>query len=93
MWKVLESRAAQKTLDGAPANVRRKWDVWVSIVETSGPGGLRQIKGFYDHPLDGKWRGHRSSSLNEDYRVIYLVRREELTVAVVDVNKHDYRKR
>jgi toxin HigB-1 len=93
MWRVLESKAAAKALDRAPPEVKRKWDVWVSIVEQSGPEGLRDIKGFHDEALSGAWQGHRSSRLNLAYRVIYRASSGTLEVLVVDVTKHDYRKR
>lgn len=93
MWRVLESKAAGKALDRAPPEVKRKWDVWVSIVEQSGPEGLRDIKGFHDESLSGAWQGHRSSRLNLAYRVIYRASSGTLEVLVVDVTKHDYRKR
>jgi addiction module RelE/StbE family toxin len=93
MWRVLESKAARKTLEGAPPDVRSKWDVWLEIVRQSGPDGLRRITGFHDKALSGEWRGHRSSRLSRSYRVIYRSEREHVEVHVVDVTKHDYRKR
>ena len=91
MWKVLESKSARKTLDVAPPEVRRKWDIWLAIVELDGPEGLRRVVGFHDEALSGTWKGHRSSRLSIAYRVIYSVQRDALTVHVVDVTKHDYR--
>jgi hypothetical protein len=35
----------------------------------------------------------RSSALSRQWRVIYAVRGEELTVFVLEVNPHDYRKK
>jgi plasmid maintenance system killer protein len=93
MWRVLESKAARKVLDGAPEEVQRKWAVWMTIVEQSGPAGLRPIKGFHDEALSGEWQGHRSSRLNVRYRILYRVARDWFEVHVVDVTRHDYRKR
>ena len=59
----------------------------------SGPEGLRQIRGFNDEALRGEWQGHRSSRLNQQYRVLYKIERQEVRVAVVSVNAHDYRRR
>ena len=59
----------------------------------SGPQGLRLIKGFHDEALRGEWKGHRSSRLGLQYRVIYKVEAEEVEVLVVDVTPHDYRRK
>ena len=93
MWSVFESAAAVKTLTRAPLEIRQKYDLWLSIVQTSGPQGLRLIKGFRDEALKGRWQGHRSSRLNLQYRVIYRVVAAEIRVYVVDVTAHDYRRK
>ena len=53
---------------------------------------LREIKGFHDEALGGKWKGFRSSRLNEQWRVIYRVVADVLLVQVVRVTPHDYRR-
>jgi addiction module RelE/StbE family toxin len=58
----------------------------------SGPMGLRLIRGFRDEALTGRWKGYRSSRLNEQWRVIYQVRADVLLVRVVRVTPHDYRR-
>lgn len=59
----------------------------------SGPVGLVAIKGFRDELLRGEWKGHRSSRLNQQYRVIYRIDRDRVFVEVVDVTAHDYRRK
>ena len=54
--------------------------------------GLGLIRGFNDDSLRGKWKGHRSSRLSQQYRVIYRVEKEEFFVLVIEVTPHDYRK-
>ena len=91
MWRVRESKAARKVLDKAPTEIRKKWDLWLSIVEHAGPEALQRIPGFHDEALKGPLQGHRSSRLNDRCRVIYRVTREELTVHVVEVTRqHEY---
>jgi Txe/YoeB family toxin of Txe-Axe toxin-antitoxin module len=51
------------------------------------------IRVFNDESLGGEWLGHRSSRLNEQYRVIYRVERGEIRVQVVTVTAHDYRRK
>lgn len=92
MWTIFESKIAQKQLDKIPVHILKRYEKWKDIVKISGPEGLQQIKGFYDHALKGKWQGYRSSYLNETFRVIYWVNRDEVCVRVVEVNLHDYRK-
>ena len=91
MWEVYEHRRAAKRLDRLPKEVLKRYEKWKDIVRISGPDGLRLIKGFHDEALHGEWKGHRSSRLGEQYRVIYMV--EEQKVLVMDVTAHDYRRK
>lgn len=90
MWVVLEHRRLSGRLARIPSAVRKRYEVWKSIVQNSGPQGLREMQGMRDEPLRGLWKGYRSSRLNRKYRVIYRVRAVEVLVLVVDVSAHDY---
>ena len=92
MWSVFESRAAAKALDSAPRQVAEKYEFWLSVVQVSGPQGLLAIRGFNDEALGGEWKGHRSSRLNLQWRVIYQVQAAAVSVHVVRVSPHDYRR-
>jgi addiction module RelE/StbE family toxin len=92
MWEVLEHRRAEKRLDRLPIDVLKRYEKWKDIVRISGPPGLRMIKGFHDEALKGKWKGHRSSRLGIQYRVIYKVEERNILVLVVDITPHDYRR-
>jgi addiction module RelE/StbE family toxin len=92
MWTVLETREAAKALDKAPADVVRKYQAWIAIVQHSGSPGVRAIRGFHDEALAGQWSGFRSSRLNLQWRVIYRVAAKEVEVHVVRVTPHDYRR-
>lgn len=91
MWEVYEHRRAAKRLDHLPKDVLKRYEKWKDIVRISGPRGLRLIKGLHDEALHGAWKGHRSSRLGEQYRVIYMVGEEK--VLVMDVTAHDYRRK
>ena len=93
MWEVLEHRRAARRLDRLPTEVLVRYEKWKDIVRVSGPRGLRLIKGFHDEALRGEWKGHRSSRLSPQYRVIYRVEAEEVEVLVLDVTPHDYRRK
>ncbi|MFO7782603.1 MAG: type II toxin-antitoxin system mRNA interferase toxin, RelE/StbE family [Spirochaetia bacterium] len=90
MWEIYEHRRAAKRLDTLPVDVLKRYEKWKDVVRLSGPRGLRSIRGFRDESLVGEWKGHRSSRLNRQYRVIYRVDRARVVVEVVDVNPHDY---
>ena len=92
MWVIYEHRRAARHIDGLPHEVLKRYEKWKDIVRISGPAGLRAIRGFNDESLQGEWRGHRSSRLNERYRVIYRIVRDQVFVEVVDVTAHDYRR-
>lgn len=93
MWEVLEHRRVSKKLDRLPQEVLKRYEKWKDIVQLSGPPGLRRIKGFHDEALRGEWKGHRSSRLGRQYRLIYRVLAQRVMIHVVDVTAHDYRKK
>lgn len=91
MWDIYEHRNVSKRLKRTPQEVLKRYEKWKDIVEVSGPEGLKLIKGFRDEALRGEWMGHRSSRLNQQYRVIYRVESDKLFVLVMEVTPHDYR--
>jgi len=93
MWNIYEHRRAVKQLDALPLDVLKRYEKWKDIVTVSGPKGLRQIKGFRDEALRGQWKEHRSSRLNDQYRVIYKIDKDLVLVKVVSVTPHDYRRK
>jgi addiction module RelE/StbE family toxin len=93
MWEIFEHRRTWKQLDRLPRDILKCYEKWKDIVQLSGPLGLRQIKGFNDEALRGDWKGHRSSRLSRQYRVIYRIERDRVHVEVVSVTAHDYRKK
>jgi len=93
MWQVLEHRRVVRRLAKTPVDVLKRYEKWKDIVTISGPQGLRLIKGFRDEALRGDWKGHRSSRLDDQYRVIYMVEEQEVVVKVIDLTAHDYRRK
>jgi toxin HigB-1 len=93
MWDIYEHRRTAKQLDALPMDVLKRYEKWKDIVTISGPEGLRRIRGFRDEALRGNWKGHRSSRLNNQYRVIYKIEKDLVWVKVVSVTPHDYRRK
>ncbi len=93
MWTIFEHRNVQRRIAKLPEDVLKRYEKWKDIVEISGPSGLRLIRGFNDESLRGEWKGHRSSRLGGQYRVVYRIRRKELYVMVIDLTAHDYRRK
>jgi len=93
MWQIFEHRNLQRRIRRIPKTVLKRYEKWKDIVEISGPTGLRQIRGFNDEGLRGDWRGHRSSRLSDQFRVIYKIERKKLFVMVVELTAHDYRRK
>jgi addiction module RelE/StbE family toxin len=93
MWTIYEHRRVTKQLDSIPTDVLKRYEKWKDIVTISGPQGLRKIKGLRDESLSGEWKGHRSSRLNQQYRVIYKVEKDRILIEVVNVTPHDYRRK
>lgn len=73
MWRIEEHRRVEKQLDAVSQEVLKRYEKWLDIASISGPPGLRLIKGLHDEALSGEWKGHRSSRLGIQYRVIYRV--------------------
>ena len=93
MWQIEEHRRVDKQLSGSvPIEVLKRYEKWKDIARVSGPAGLRVIKGFHDEALSGEWKGHRSSRLGLQWRVIYRVVAHVLLIQVVQVTAHDYRR-
>ena len=93
MWEIYEHRKAVKQLASLPVDVLKRYEKWKDIILISGPDGLKQIRGFRDEALRGEWKGHRSSRLNIQYRVIYKIEKDLVLVQVVNVTPHDYRRK
>jgi len=93
MWQVLEHRRVVRRISKLPALILKRYQKWKDIVSISGPSGLRMIKGFRDESLRGEWKGHRSSRLGDQYRVICLIEEQHVVVKVVDLTAHDYRRK
>jgi len=93
MWEIEEHRRVDKQLSASvPIEVLKRYEKWKDIARISGPPGLRAIKGFHDETLSGEWKGHRSSHLGLQWRVIYQVVANVLLIQVVQVTAHDYRR-
>lgn len=93
MWVIFETRKAEKVIDKLPRHIQEKYEFWKAVAKISGPEGLRKFSGFRDHSLKGEWEGHRSSYLNDSYRVIYWIDGDAVRVNVVEVTHHDYRRK
>ena len=55
-----------------------------------GPDKLREFPGFHDEKLKGDLEGKRSSRLSIQYRVIYSVEKETISIYVIDITPHKY---
>ena len=92
MWRIEEHRRVDKQLDNVPREILLRYEKWKDIAMLSGPPGLRLIKGFHDEALAGEWKGHRSSRLGIQFRLIYQVVPSEQLFQVVSITAHDYRR-
>jgi addiction module RelE/StbE family toxin len=93
MWSVEIARSAEKELKKAPIEIRDAFDAWKNLIEQYGTQGVQRINGYWDHALKGEWKGARSSSLNEQWRVIYVVDGRSVKILVLKVTPHDYRRK
>ena len=92
MWQIYEHRRVERQCSAIPLEILKRYEKWKDVAAISGPPGLRQIAGFRDESLSGVWKGHRSSRLGLQYRVIYRVLAGDLIFQVVSITAHDYGK-
>jgi len=90
MWQVFEHKSIAGTCRKIPTQVVKKYELWKNIVLRHGPEKLKEFPGFHDERLKGDRAGQRSSRLNLQYRVIYSVERDIVTVYVLDITPHKY---
>ena len=93
MWGIYEHKRTARQIKRLPIEISKRYQKWKDIVSISGPAGLKAISVFSDEALPGEWKNHRSSRLNQQYRVIYRIERDEIRVEVVSVTAHDYRRK
>ena len=93
MWEIYEHRRVNRQVSRLPIEILKRYEKWKDIIEISGPAGLRLVRGFRDEGLRSEWKGHRSSRLSQQYRVIYRVDGKRLLVQVLEINPHDYRRK
>jgi len=92
MWRIEEHRRVDKQLSAVPREILKRYEKWKDIAMLSGPPGLRLITGFHDEALSGEWKGHRSSRLGVQYRIIYRTMPGEQLFQVISITAHDYRR-
>ncbi len=90
MWHIQEHRSIAKQCRKLPETIAKKYELWKDIVLWHGPAKLREFPGFHDEKLSGNREGQRSSRLSLQYRVIYSVKRDIVTVFVLEIMPHDY---
>jgi mRNA-degrading endonuclease YafQ of YafQ-DinJ toxin-antitoxin module len=92
MWRIEEHRRVDKQATSAPIETLKRYEKWKDVAAMSGPMGLRLIKGFRDEALSRQWKGHRSSRLGDQWRVIYRIVADETLFQVASITAHDYRR-
>ena len=90
MWYLEEPKNSRRLWRSLPPQVRKKYELWKSIVSIHGPEKLREFPGFNDEALKGERAGQRSSRLNIQFRVIYEIEYDVVTVYVIEITPHDY---
>ena len=90
MWRIQEHHSLDKIIEKLPLQAVKKYELWKDIVFRHGPKKLREFRGFHDEKLKGALEGQRSSRLKIQYRVIYSVEKDIITVYVIDITPHKY---
>jgi plasmid maintenance system killer protein len=87
---VNEHRDIEKICRKLPQAIVEKYETWKEVVLVDGPDKLKEYPGLRDEKLKGERGGQRSSRLNLQYRVIYSVERDVVTVYVLEITPHKY---
>ena len=90
--KVFISDNAAKDLKSIPIYLVAKLKYWIDLVEKEGLEMTRTRRGFNDEALKGKRAGQRSIRLNQAYRAIYIIGKDQSIdfVSIEEVTNHDY---
>lgn len=99
MWKVTETKKVRESLrkDFKSGKITVE-DIkiikkWTSLIEQGGVEEICKHPAFDDHPLDGNWKGYRSSCFSRSGRIIYTERDGEFIIEVVRITAdHNYRR-
>ncbi len=90
MWRIYEHKRIAKVCRKLPESIVKNYEVWKSIVFRHGPDKLTEFPGFHDEKLKGQRQGERSSRLSLQCRVIYSVKKDVVTVCVLEITPHRY---
>lgn len=90
MWRIYEHKNIARICRKLPQNIVKNDEIWKSIVFRHGPDKLKEFPGFHDEKLKGRSQGERSSRLSLQYRVIYSVEKDVVTVYVLEITPHRY---
>ena len=90
MWHIKEHRTLSKTIRKLQPWIVKEYETWKDLVYRHGPEILREYSGYHDESLRGERSGQRSSRLNRQFRVIYAVDRNIITVYVLEITPHEY---
>lgn len=90
MWHILEYKNITKKSKSIPLQVLKKYELWKDLVFRHGPEILKDFPGFHDEMLKGDRKGQRSSRLNLQYRVIYIINNKDIIVYVLELTPHKY---
>ena len=90
MWHIYEHKNIFRYCRKIPLQVKKKYELWKDLIFRHGPVILKEFPGFHDEKLKGERRGQRSSRLSLQYRVIYYVEKDIVTVYVLEITPHKY---
>ena len=90
MWHIQEHRDIEKICKRLPEGIVKKYELWKDIVFRHGPQKLKEFQGFRDENLKGEYKGRRSSRLSLQYRVVYSVDLDIVTIFVLEITPHKY---
>ena len=86
-------KSAQKEIEKAPVQVRRKFALWISSVRMICLEKTRKFPSYHDEPLHGQRKGQRSIRLNDQWRAFYIIKNDETVefVEIQEITAHEYK--
>ncbi len=90
MNKIILNRKVQKQIIKLPNHIVTKLQKWAEDVEEFGIKEIRKIHGYHDEPLQAGRKDQRSIRLSKAYRAFYIEHKNQITIEVMEVNKHEY---
>lgn len=93
MTAVYLSRQARKDMRLVPTHIAEKARLWIQEVQAEGLSIVQMRPGWVDGAKKGRLQNVRAVRLSREYRLFYEMNQASpITIVVLEINHHEYKK-